>query len=97
MKNRVISTTMIATVVFAMTVLATTARADGPAGDACAANLTPDGKAIYAAVVAAQPNAETLKSVTEHWTRELAMGGKIGRGSARDNAVAAGECVRLRF
>ena len=23
------------------------------------------------------------------------MGGKIGRGDARENAVAAGECVRL--
>ena len=94
---RWISMTMTATLLLAMAAFATMARADGPAGDACAANLTPDGKQIYAAVVAAQPNAETLKSVTEHWTRELAMGGKIGRGSARDNAVAAGECVRLRF
>jgi hypothetical protein len=88
---------MPATLLLAMAVLATTARADGPAGDACAANLTPDGKAIYAAVVAAQPTLETLKSTTEHWTRELAMGGKIGRGSARDNAVAAGECMRTRL
>jgi hypothetical protein len=94
---RLISKPMAAILVFAMALLTTTARADVAAGDTCAGNLTPDGKAIYAAVVAAQPTPETLKSTTEHWTRELAMGGKIGRGSARDNAVAAGECVRLRF
>jgi hypothetical protein len=70
------------------------ARADGPAGEACAAKLAPDGKAIYAAVVAARPTMETLRSVVEEQTRNLARGDKIGRGEARDNAVAAGECVR---
>jgi hypothetical protein len=28
-------------------------------------------------------------------TLVLAMAGKIGRGEARDNAVAAGECVKI--
>ena len=79
--------------VFALSGLAATARADGP-GDACAAKLTPDGKAIYSAVVAASPTNETLRTVVEHEARGLALGGKIGRGDARENAVAAGECVK---
>ena len=77
--------------------LAAGARADGAAADACAANLPPDGKAIYTATVAGQPTADTLKSIVESQTRSLAMAGKIGRGEARTNADAAGECVRLRF
>lgn len=71
-----------------------TAQADGPAGDACAAKLTPDGKAIYTATVAAKPTMETVRGVVEKEARSLVMGGKIARGSARDNAVAAGECVK---
>ena len=70
-------------------------RADKPAGDACAAKLNADGKAVYAAVVAANPTTETLRSVIEHEARGLAMGGKISRGSARENATEAGECAKL--
>jgi hypothetical protein len=81
----------------AVMVMATSAgvRADKPAGDACAAKLNPDGKAVYAAVVAAGPTTETLRSVVEHEARELAMGGKIARGEARENATTAGECAKL--
>jgi hypothetical protein len=86
---------MTATLVLAMAGLAATARADGPGASACAANLAPDGKAIYAATVAAKPTLETLRSVVERQTRSLAMGGKIARGEARDNATAAGECVKI--
>ena len=74
---------------------ATTALADKAAADACAAKLNADGKAVYAAVVAASPTTETLRSVVEHQARELAMGGKISRGSARENATEAGECAKL--
>jgi hypothetical protein len=82
-----------ATLVLAVMGVAAAARADGP-GDACAAKLTPDGKAIYTAAVAAKPTLETVREVIEKEARSLAMGGKIARGSARDNAVAAGECVK---
>jgi len=75
--------------------LATVARADGAAADACAAKLGPDGKAIYAAVRAANPTTQNLRSVVEEQTRSLAMAGQIGRGDARDSAYAAGECVKL--
>jgi hypothetical protein len=74
---------------------AVAARADGPAGDGCAAKLTPDAKAIYAATLAAKPTTDTLRPTVEKEARSLAMGGKIARGSARDNAVAAGECVKV--
>ena len=88
------SKTMAVAIVF-MSGLAATAWADGPGGDACAANLTPDGKAIYAVTVAAKPTLETLRSVVERETRSLAIADKIGRGDARQNAVAAGKCVEL--
>ncbi|TAJ23419.1 MAG: hypothetical protein EPO67_25175, partial [Reyranella sp.] len=87
------SRTMIAAVA-ALVLLPATAWADAAAGNACAANLTADGKQIYTASMAAKPTAETMKDVVEKETRGLAMGGKIARGQARENAVAAGECIR---
>jgi hypothetical protein len=84
----------IAMVVVAAMGCAVAARADGPAGDACAVKLTADGKAIYTATMAAKPTMETVRATVEKEARSLAMGGKIARGSARDNAVAAGECVK---
>ena len=81
----------------ALVSVATMARADTAAGDACAANLTADGKQIYAAVVAANPTLQTLRDTVEHQARELVFAGKIARAEGRDNAVAAGECVRARL
>ena len=78
----------------ALTGFAATAQASGPAGDACAAKLTPDGKAIFTAAMAAKPTMETVRTVMEKEAGSLAMGGKIARGTARDNATAAGECVK---
>ena len=86
-----------AMIAFAMVAGASMAKADVAAGDACAANLTPDGKAVYAAVVAANPTLETLRATVEHQARSLVMESKIAMGSARDNATAAGECVRTRL
>lgn len=82
------------TLVLAVTVFAVAARANGPAGDACAAKLTADGKAIYTATMAAKPTTDTVRAVVEKEARSLVMGGKVARGSARDNATAAGECVK---
>ena len=85
------------TIVVALMSLATMARADVAAGDACAAKLNGDGKEVYAAVVAANPTRQNLRETVESQARGLAMGGKIAMGSARDNATAAGECVRTRL
>ncbi len=89
-----LKTTMIAV---AMVGLAGSAWADAAAGDACAANLTADGKLIYAAVVAANPTLETLRSTVESQARALVMDGKVAMGTGRENAQAAGECVRTRL
>ena len=85
------------TIAIAMTGLVSTAWADAAAGDACAANLTADGKLIYAAVVAANPTLQNLRDTVEHQARELVFAGKIARAEGRENAVAAGECVRTRL
>ena len=77
--------------------MATMAHADAAAGDACAANLTADGKQIYAAVVAANPTLQNLRETVEEQARSLVFAGKIARAEGRDNAVAAGECVRTRL
>jgi hypothetical protein len=73
------------------------AYADPATGDACAANLSPDGKAIYAAVVAANPTLQTLRDVVTEQTRGLALNGQISRDTARSNAILAGECMRIRL
>ena len=85
------------TAAFTVMICASMAWADASAGDVCAAKLTPDGKAIYAAVVAANPTSQTLRDVVEHQTRELAMADRISRDTARNNAVAAADCVRARL
>ena len=87
-------TTMIAA---ALASVATMAWADAAAGDACAANLTADGKQVYAAVVAANPTLQNLRETVEEQARGLVFAGKIARAEGRDNAVAAGECVRTRL
>lgn len=86
---------VMATLVLGMTGVVVSALAAGPAGDACAAKLSADGKAVYAATMAAKPTTETLRETLEKEARGLAMGGKISRGSARENATAAGECARI--
>ena len=63
--------------------VATMARADVAAGDACAAKLNGDGKEVYAAVVAANPTLQNLRETVESQARGLAMGGKIAMGSRR--------------
>jgi hypothetical protein len=73
------------------------AYADPGMGDTCASNLSPDGKAIYAAALAANPTLQTLRDVVTEQTRSLAFGGQISRDTARANAIAAGECLRIRL
>ena len=68
------------------------ARADQAAGNACAASLTPDGKAIYSAVMAAGDSGD-LRTIVTDTTKSLAMSGQIDRGNARANAQAAGQCL----
>lgn len=75
-------------------VFAASTHADTAAGNACAAKLQPDGQAIYAATMAANPTTQNQRDILEKETRSLAMGNKIARGSARDNAIAAEACIK---
>jgi hypothetical protein len=88
-------TILAVTAVLATMGVATLAQADVAAANACAANLTPDGKQIYAAVMANNPTNVTLRDIMESQTRGLGQSGKISRGDARENAIAAAQCVQL--
>ncbi|MCJ8141518.1 hypothetical protein MKI84_01145 [Ancylobacter sp. A5.8] len=68
------------------------AHADKAAGDACAAGLNADGKAIYAAALPSLGSAD-LRTVVTNTTKSLVEGGKVAMGSARSNAQAAGKCL----
>jgi hypothetical protein len=78
----------------ALLLIPSLAFADKKAADSCAAGLAPDAQKIYVAaapgfVAAANPQAEVKGQV-----QALVLGGKIDRGSARDNAMAAGDCLK---
>lgn len=68
------------------------AHADQAAGNACAASLNADGKAIYAAALPSLGSTD-LRTLVTNTTKSLAEGGKIAMGSARSNAQAAGKCL----
>ena len=85
------------TIAIAFMAGATAAQADVAAGDACAANLTPTGKTIYAAVIAANPTLQNLRDIVRSKARGMVMGGQLSREAAEENAVPAGECVRARL
>lgn len=88
---------MTAMILVAAVGLATVARADVTAGDACASNLSPVGKSIYAAVVKANPTIKNLRETVRSQARSMVMGGQISRDAAEANAVPAAECVRVRL
>lgn len=82
-----------AVLVFAIMGCSVAARADRAAGDACAGQLTADGKAVYAASMAARPTKATIYDTVERETRGLVESKKIAWDVARDNGVAAALCV----
>jgi hypothetical protein len=68
--------------------------ADKLAADACAAGLPQDAKLIYAATAADFPTAADPRGMVRDKTKAMVQAGKIAQGSARDNAMAAGKCLR---
>jgi hypothetical protein len=71
------------------------ARADAASAQKCAAGLPKDGQAIFQATLPqVQPGAD-LRDVVTASTRSLVESGQIDRGSARQSAVAAAQCLRL--
>jgi hypothetical protein len=76
---------------------ATAAQADPAGGDACAAKLNATGQAIYAAVVATNPTMQNLRDSVRSQARSMVMSGQLSREQAENNAILAGECVRVRL
>lgn len=88
---------MTAVIVAATLGLAAAAWADVKSGDACASNLSPAGKSIYAAVVAANPTIKTLRETARSQVRSMVASGKISADAAEANGILAAECVRVRL
>jgi hypothetical protein len=62
---------------------------------ACAAGLSKDAKAIYDATAPQVGSLATLRETVVEQTRSLVMAGKIGQGTAKSSAQAAGECLAM--
>jgi hypothetical protein len=74
---------------------ADTARADAASAQKCAAGLPKDGQAIFQATLPqVQPGTDLREAVTAS-TRALVQSGQIDRGTARQSATAAAQCLRL--
>ena len=77
-------------------IAATAAHADPTAAQACATKLPKDAKAIFDATLPQVAPGSDLRSLLTANTRSLAFSGSINRGSARESATAAGDCLKLR-
>ncbi len=70
------------------------AHADQKAADACAGSLSGDAKVIYQAAAPDFPAAPDPRAEVKAKVEALVLQGKIDRGSARGNAMAAGACLK---
>jgi hypothetical protein len=68
--------------------------ADRAAADACAAKLPKDARAIFDKTLPQIGPGADLRSLVTANTRSLAFSGTIDRGSARQSAEAAGQCLK---
>jgi hypothetical protein len=68
--------------------------ADTAAAMACAATLPKDAKVIFDATLPQIGPGADLRSLVTSNTRSLALSGSIDRGSARQSATEAGECLK---
>jgi hypothetical protein len=71
------------------------ASADTAAATSCADVLSGDAKAIYAAAAPGIKTADDPRAFVKSKVVELVESGRIGRFSARSNAQAAGDCLRM--
>ncbi|MFG1465400.1 hypothetical protein V5F77_21185 [Xanthobacter sp. DSM 24535] len=75
--------------------VSTSVFADRPAANKCAAGLTTDSQAIYAAVAPQMKPGVDARAVVTAQTKSLAMSGKINGAMARDSAEAAATCLKM--
>jgi hypothetical protein len=69
--------------------------ADATAAQKCATTLPKDGRAIFQATLPQVQPGTDLRDVVTTSTRALVQSGQIDRGTARDSAMAAVQCLRL--
>ncbi|WP_375451389.1 hypothetical protein [uncultured Devosia sp.] len=74
---------------------ATPASAQTNASARCAEDLNADALAIFEASAPAIAEGRELQAVVTGTARQLVMSGKIDMSAAPDNAVKAGQCLRL--
>jgi len=79
----------------AVAVSAGPAWADAAAAQKCATTLPKDGRAIFQATLPQVQPGTDLREVVTASTRTLVQSGQIDRGTARDSAMAAAQCLRL--
>lgn len=85
------SIAMITAVVFAPI----PALADRAAGDACAAELSPQSQQIYSATVSSKPTPDAARGVVVEQTKKMVRAGALSPLRARSAAEAAGRCLAL--
>jgi hypothetical protein len=71
------------------------ARADTTAATSCADGLSADAKAIYAAATPGIKTADDPRAFVKSKVVALVESGAIGRFSAKSNAQAAGDCLKM--
>ncbi len=76
-------------------VLPVAAHADQAAGNACAANLSPNGQMLYSKTAPTITPKSDIKDALTAQARPLVMNGTLSRDAARAAAEAAGECLKL--
>jgi hypothetical protein len=69
--------------------------ADKQAADSCAASLQPGPKAIYDGTVANLGSGQKAGEVMKGQVIELVKSGKVQKTSAKSDAQAAGQCLKL--
>jgi hypothetical protein len=79
---------------FVLLLVPALAHADQAGADACAAKLAPDAKAIYDAAAPGFAAASDKRGEVRASTVALVKDGKIGKDAAKENAQAAGACLR---
>ncbi|OYX15134.1 MAG: hypothetical protein B7Z15_01585 [Rhizobiales bacterium 32-66-8] len=75
--------------------VASSAFADRPAGDKCAAGLSADAQAVYSATAPQVTPGADLRSLITAQARALVGSGTLTASSARPAAEAAGKCLML--
>ena len=65
------------------------------AARACAANLSPEGQAMYAAVAPAIRPKSNIAETMRSKVRIMVMDGQVSRGDAQANGAAVAGCLAL--